>query len=53
MSQNMLSLYILEYAVAWGALNDKGFLLGIATGKSRRGLQRTLNQHALLDFFRF
>ena len=34
-----------------GALNDKGFLLGIATGKSRRGLQRTLNQHALLDFF--
>ncbi|MEE8394272.1 MAG: HAD-IA family hydrolase [Rhodospirillales bacterium] len=32
-------------------LNDDGWLLGVATGKSRRGLVATLEGHGLLDFF--
>ena len=38
-------------AAALDALEAAGFLLGIATGKSRRGLERTLARHALLDRF--
>jgi len=33
------------------ALRDAGFRLGIATGKSRRGLLSVLERHALADFF--
>jgi len=33
------------------SLHDSGWLLGIATGKSRRGLDYVLNQHKLNDFF--
>ncbi len=33
------------------ALRDDGWLLGIATGKSRRGLVNTLEGHGLLDRF--
>jgi len=33
------------------SLRDLGFQLGIATGKSRRGLLRTLKQHSLTVFF--
>ena len=32
-------------------LNDKGYLLGIATGKSKRGLLSTLENHGLSDYF--
>jgi phosphoglycolate phosphatase len=34
-----------------GALRDAGFLLGIATGKSQRGLRATLERHGLIDLF--
>ena len=33
------------------ALQDKGFLLGIATGKSMRGLKATLSAHGIWDYF--
>jgi phosphoglycolate phosphatase len=33
------------------ALNSAGVLLGVATGKSRRGLNATLERHGLLDRF--
>ncbi|MCK0069519.1 HAD-IA family hydrolase [Kordiimonas laminariae] len=33
------------------ALNDAGYLLGVATGNSRRGLDRVLVEHDLTDFF--
>src|SRR3546814_12239465 len=33
------------------ALDAAGILLGVATGKSRRGLVRTLERHGLLDRF--
>jgi phosphoglycolate phosphatase len=33
------------------ALEDAGLLLGVATGKSRRGLVATLDSHGLLDRF--
>ncbi len=33
------------------ALKQRGFKLAVATGKSRRGLQRVLNEKSLLDFF--
>ena len=36
---------------ALDALEADGFLLGIATGKSRRGLQATLEQHGLVARF--
>jgi len=36
---------------ALDALEADGFLLGIATGKSRRGLQATLERHGLLTRF--
>ncbi|MCF8474818.1 MAG: HAD-IA family hydrolase [Emcibacter sp.] len=32
-------------------LNDGGYTLGIATGKSRRGLKSTLKNHGLSDYF--
>jgi phosphoglycolate phosphatase len=32
-------------------LDDDGYMLGIATGKSRRGLKATLDLHGLLDRF--
>ena len=32
-------------------LKNKGYLLAVATGKSRRGLDRALQGHALTDFF--
>ncbi len=32
-------------------LHDTGILLGIATGKSTRGLHNTLNNHGLQDYF--
>jgi len=38
-----------EYAIS--SLHDAGWLLGVATGKSRRGLDHVLNQHKLNDFF--
>ena len=38
-------------AEALAALEAEGYLLGIATGKSRRGLERTLERHALLGRF--
>lgn len=38
-------------AEALEALEAAGYLLGIATGKSRRGLERTLAGHALLQRF--
>jgi phosphoglycolate phosphatase len=38
-------------AQALDALAAEGYLLGIATGKSRRGLDRTLERHGLLDRF--
>ncbi len=34
-----------------GALKDAGFVLGIATGKGRRGLEKTLASHGIGDFF--
>lgn len=36
---------------ALGALDAQGVLLGVATGKSRRGLDATLGHHGLLDRF--
>lgn len=36
---------------ALDALEADGFLLGIATGKSRRGLQATLERHGILERF--
>ena len=36
---------------ALGALRERGFGLGIATGKSRRGLAAVLEYHRLADFF--
>src|SRR5262249_5377015 len=33
------------------ALREAGFLLGIATGKSQRGLRATLERHGLLSLF--
>ena len=36
---------------ALDALDAGGFLLGVATGKSRRGLRATLERHGLLDRF--
>jgi phosphoglycolate phosphatase len=33
-------------------LSEMGFVLGIATGKSRRGLNRTLERHGLVERFR-
>ena len=33
------------------SLEDKGFLLGIATGKSMRGLKATLSAHGIWDHF--
>lgn len=36
---------------ALDALESSGYLLGIATGKSRRGLERTLERHGLLGRF--
>lgn len=33
------------------ALTDEGILLGVATGKSRRGLDRVLDAHGLRSFF--
>ncbi|MGD9535956.1 MAG: HAD-IA family hydrolase [Alphaproteobacteria bacterium] len=33
------------------ALARNGYLLGVATGKSRRGLRVTLERHGLIDFF--
>ncbi|HWK41853.1 MAG TPA: HAD-IA family hydrolase [Croceibacterium sp.] len=33
------------------ALHGKGWVLGVATGKSDRGLKATLHTHALLDLF--
>lgn len=33
------------------ALSDAGYLLGVATGKSQRGLNSTLNLHGLRDLF--
>ncbi len=33
------------------ALNAQGYLLGVATGKSRRGLEAVLGGHDLLDIF--
>jgi phosphoglycolate phosphatase len=33
------------------ALAERGFLLGVATGKSRRGLEHVLRQHGLAEFF--
>ncbi|WP_158044298.1 HAD-IA family hydrolase [Skermanella pratensis] len=36
---------------ALDALENAGLLLGVATGKSRRGLVATLDQHGLLDRF--
>ncbi len=36
---------------ALSALSGAGYLLGIATGKSRRGLASTLNLHGLRDLF--
>jgi phosphoglycolate phosphatase len=36
---------------ALGALEASGFLLGVATGKGRRGLERTLDHHHLLNRF--
>ncbi len=38
-------------AQALGALRDAGSVLGIATGKGRRGLVNTLTKHALFDHF--
>ena len=38
-------------AAALATLEAAGYLLGIATGKSRRGLERTLERHALLGRF--
>jgi phosphoglycolate phosphatase len=38
-------------AAALTTLEDAGYLLGVATGKSRRGLERTLQHHALLGHF--
>jgi len=32
-------------------LNDEGYLLGVATGKSRRGLEMTLKNHDLGQYF--
>ena len=32
-------------------LHDAGILLGVATGKSTRGLRNTLNNHGLQDYF--
>lgn len=32
-------------------LHEAGVLLGVATGKSKRGLHNTLNNHGLQDFF--
>ncbi len=32
-------------------LHEDGFILGVATGKSRRGLTSTLKNHGLCDFF--
>ncbi len=34
-----------------GELETRGFLLGIATGKSRRGLTRVLAQHGIAHYF--
>ncbi len=34
-----------------GALKDAGYFLAIATGKTRRGLDRALQQHRLFDVF--
>ena len=36
---------------ALDALEGAGFLLGVATGKSRRGLNATLDRHGLVDRF--
>jgi phosphoglycolate phosphatase len=36
---------------ALGNLREQGFLLAVATGKSRRGLDRVLQQHGLESFF--
>jgi phosphoglycolate phosphatase len=36
---------------ALAALADAGYLLGVATGKSQRGLNSTLNLHGLRDLF--
>ncbi|EWY39849.1 HAD family hydrolase [Skermanella stibiiresistens SB22] len=36
---------------ALAAIEDAGLLLGVATGKSRRGLVATLDHHGLLDRF--
>ena len=33
------------------ALRDDGFTLGVATGKGRRGLRKTLTTHGILDWF--
>jgi phosphoglycolate phosphatase len=38
-------------AAALDDLESSGYLLGIATGKSRRGLERTLERHGLLGRF--
>ena len=34
-----------------GGLHDRGFLLGVATGKSRRGLDKALQESGLGEFF--
>lgn len=34
-----------------GHLRDAGFILGVATGNSRRGLDRVIEEHALHGFF--
>lgn len=36
---------------ALAALRDYGFTLGVATGKGRRGLRKTLETHGILDWF--
>lgn len=36
---------------ALAALRDDGFTLGVATGKGRRGLRKTLTTHGILDWF--
>ena len=43
-------LWLGPLGIAW-LLKGAGLLLGVATGKSRRGLVATLDQHGLLDRF--
>jgi phosphoglycolate phosphatase len=47
----MTSRFIRVSVAALDALESAGILLGIATGKARRGLVATLERHGLLNRF--